>query len=224
MKAKIKLLKSELNLMKKLLFWFLAALAFGGTLGMIMWHVRSAQRAAIREALAERDKAHEVFQDPHFVHIVQPGETLLNIANQMGTTVPVLRSGNDLPLFGRVLVGQKLINPQAKYVFEDYGTALDKIDPSACPKDFQDAWMDYVGSWDLKNDPYIKKENLIDEAPTKQATHLGVSVGLTTSVQIGKDIERANLHEVANRLEQLDNAEAWLKCKRVASNYGVFVP
>lgn len=211
--------------MKKLLVCLFAVLILGIVLGFVTWHIRSTQRAAIRGVLAERDKAREVFQDPNLIHVVEPGDSLLQIANQMGITVPALRSANKLPLFVRIQVGQKLINPKAILAaMADYRTALDKIDPSASPKDFQAAWLGYVGAWDLRNDSFVQKENAIDETPTKQAVHLGASEGLTTSVQIGSDVERANLHDAAARLEQLDNAEAWLNCKRVALSYGVFVP
>ena len=54
--------------------------------------------------------------------------------------------------------------------------------------------------------------------------HIGVSEGLTTVGQIGSNIERPNLHDAVERLEKTDSDEAWLNCKRVAMDFGVFVP
>ena len=61
-------------------------------------------------------------------------------------------------------------------------------------------------------------------APTKLGGHIGVSAGSTTGGQIGGELERPNLDIAAERLSKLDNDEAWLNCKRVAMDFGVFVP
>jgi len=106
----------------------------------------------------------------------------------------------------------------------DYVTELGKIDPSTCPKQFRDAWVGYLESWERKKDPIIQEQNRLDTAPTKLGGHIGVSAGSTTGGQIGGELERPNLDIAAERLSKLDNDEAWLNCKRVAMDFGVFVP
>jgi LysM domain-containing protein len=92
--------------MKKLAIPLFATLILASALGFFMWHIKSAQSAAIREVLAEREKAHEVFQNPNIIFVVRLGDTLPLIADQMRTTVPALRSANKMPPFGRIAVGQ----------------------------------------------------------------------------------------------------------------------
>lgn len=212
--------------MKKLVILLVSALVVAGTaVSLAIWHKKKSERAAIQQVINERTIAREVFNNANIFYTVKAGDTLPGIANHFGVSVGTLLSANNLPndvkgLKGHgIKVGQKLINPAA-FAFANYVAELGKINPASCPKPFRDAWLNYVESWVLKNDPIIQKQNQLDETPTKKEGHFGLSM---TGGQIGSDVEAPNLHSAAERLEKLDNAEAWLKCKRVALDYGVFV-
>lgn len=174
--------------MKKTVVILVSVLVVGLGVGLVIWHERNAERAAIQQVLNERLKAHETF-----IEHLKAARGLF--ANQLRVKA-----------------------------ITDYITELGKIDPSTCPKQFRDAWVSYVESWERKKDPIIQEQNQLDKTPTKQENHIGLSEGLTTGGQIGSDIERPNLHDAAERLEKTDSDEAWLNCKRVAMDFGVFVP
>jgi LysM repeat protein len=206
--------------MKKLSIFLTAALVLG--LGLFIgWH-HSVERAAIQQVLNERVKARDVLHGDQLFYVVEPGDTPPKIARQLGVSVNEVRKLDHLAPFQMIRVGDKLMNPQAvKTAFTDYITELGEIDPSTCPKQFREAWQDYVDSWELKKDPIIQEQNQLDISPTKIKRNLNVNV-TQLSMGFGSDVETPNLHSAAERLGKLDNDEAWLKCKRVALNFGVF--
>jgi hypothetical protein len=106
---------------------------------------------------------------------------------------------------------------------QKYFNSLESIDVTKCPKDFRDAWLDYVAAWE-RNINYNLHTAAEDAAAAGQVdVSANASIGSTTGVggsfngqQGGKELE--------NRLLQRDNNEKWLVCKQIATDYGVFVP
>jgi hypothetical protein len=97
-----------------------------------------------------------------------------------------------------------------------YSAELGKIDPLTCPPKFRAAWVDYVQSWERKNDRVFQQEMQLNKQATKAQLHVGAGIGAA--------FEHPNLHAAAQQLSKEDSDEAWLSCKRVAMDYGVFVP
>jgi LysM repeat protein len=205
--------------MKKLSVFLVIVLVVGMGIGLLIWHVKKTERAAIKQVIDAKKSAREIANSEPLYYIVQSGDSLPKIARQMGITQISLMKANHVT--GRIWVGQKLINPPAiTAAVSDYISALEKIDPSGCPKKFRDAWLNYVQSWVLKEDSNFQQEIKIDEAPTKVEGHLNLSA---VGGGIGSDVEKPNLHSATEMIEKLDSTETWQECKRVALDYGVFV-
>jgi hypothetical protein len=165
--------------------------------GVVIHFKNKAARGAIQQVINERVKAREV---------------ALEMFNERSVRVP-----KPIAIRRREAI--------AKYIAE-----LGKIDPSACPQKFRDAWINYVQAWERQNDSFLQQEIRLNKAPTKQERQISLNVVAPSGVpiggggRIGSDVEQPNLHAAAEQLASEDSNEAWLTCKRVAMDYGVFVP
>ncbi len=84
----------------------------------------------------------------------------------------------------------------------EYVDLIRKIDVSACPEPFRQAWADYCNTWAEKE----KKEDADDDSLDLISTYKG---------------ELSDLPTLRRSLEAYDTKPAWQKCEQIANEYGV---
>jgi hypothetical protein len=102
-----------------------------------------------------------------------------------------------------------------------YIPALQKINPLECPERFRQAWLDYEQAWERRADAVLQQQIQLRQLATKVNGSLGLGV---TGGHVAYGSEHPNLEHAAEDLAKEDSNEDWLTCKRVAMEYGVFVP
>lgn len=96
--------------------------------------------------------------------------------------------------------------PLTNLIEPSYVVALRKIDTSATPKAFQLAWLDYVQSWE-------RKQDLLKQTASKIELALGAAKGSPGATQ-----------DALSRMDKSDTTEAFRKVVRVALELGVKAP
>ena len=86
----------------------------------------------------------------------------------------------------------------------DYLDRIKKIDVSACPEPFRQAWANYCDTWAQKE----KKENADDDSLDLISTYKG---------------KLSDLPAMRRSMEAYDTQPAWQKCEQIAAEYGVKV-
>jgi hypothetical protein len=87
----------------------------------------------------------------------------------------------------------------------EYLHLIKKIDVSACPEPFREAWADYCNTWAQKE----KKEGADEDSLDLISTDKG---------------ELSDLPTLRRSLEAYDTQPAWQKCEQIAAQYGVKTP
>jgi hypothetical protein len=113
----------------------------------------------------------------------------------------------------------------SQFIQSIYVPEIEKINPLACPDIFRNTWINYVQAWERQKDPVLRQQESLRRSATSQHFKVAAHDGLSsTGGELSFGSEHPNLEHAAEDLAKEDNNEQWLACKRVAMEYGVFVP